>query len=70
MWDPSKDGKPATDRSLTELKQDEQRWFSWLSLLHERLPTTRTPNGLRLLEIARRRWLEARNAVNQKDPGD
>jgi hypothetical protein len=70
MSDPSKSSEPATDGSLTELEQEELRRFSWLSILHRRLSQSRTANGLRLLEIARRRWLEARNALRQKGADD
>jgi hypothetical protein len=56
--------------SLAELEREERRRFSLLSLLHERLTQSRTVNGLRLLEIARRRWLEARSALRQEGAGD
>lgn len=65
MWDPYQQ-----DASLAELEQEELRRFSWLSLLHERLSNSRSANGLRLLEIARRRWLEARNALHHDGADD
>jgi len=46
----------------------EERWR--FSLLHERLTHSQTANGRRLLEIARRRWLEARSALRQEGADD
>jgi hypothetical protein len=70
MSDPSKNSEPATEGALTELEREERRRFSRLSTLHESLTQSRTADGLRLLEIARRRWLESRNALRQVRAGD
>jgi hypothetical protein len=70
MLDPSETAESTVAPSLTELEQEERRRFSLLSLLHERLTQSRTANGLRLLEIARRRWLEARSALRQEGADD
>jgi hypothetical protein len=70
MLDPSKAAESTVTPSLAELEAEERRRFSWLSLLHERLTQSRTANGLRLLEIARRRWLEARSALRQEGADD
>ena len=70
MWDPYQQDGPNLDTSLSPLEQEERRRFSWLSLLHERLSQSRTANGLRLLEIARQRWLEARDALRQEGADD
>jgi hypothetical protein len=70
MLDSSKAAESTITPSLTELEQEERRRFSLLSLLHERLTQSRTANGLRLLEIARRRWLEARSALRQEGADD
>ncbi len=53
------------DSQLARLQEQEQLWFSWLTVLHDRLskvPATEAvaAEGRKVLEIARRRWLEAR----------
>ncbi len=70
MLNPSETAESTVAPSLTELEQEERRRFSLLSLLHEQLTQSRTVNGLRLLEIARRRWLEARSALRQEGADD
>jgi hypothetical protein len=60
---------------LTQLQEQEQLWFSWLTVLHERLNKVRPRDPLRtegqkVLEIARRRWLEAREALRNYQAGD
>ena len=70
MLNPSEIAESTVTPSLTELEQEERRQFSLVSLLHERLTQSRTANGLRLLEIARRRWLKARSALRQEGADD
>jgi hypothetical protein len=70
MWDSHNQDNQSLDASLSPLEQEELRRFSWLSLLHERLSRSRTADGLRLLEIARQRWLEARDALRHEGADD
>jgi hypothetical protein len=56
--------------SIANLRKEERRWFSWLSVLHECVGRADTPNGEAILEIARRRWLRARGALRRQDAGE
>jgi len=55
------------DARVAKLLEQEQLWFSWLTVLHERLgklkPGDSAAEGKKVLEIARRRWLEAKEAL-------
>jgi hypothetical protein len=58
------------DARLATLLEQEQLWFSWLTVLHERLSKVKPNDGLategqKVLEIAKRRWLEAKEALAQ-----
>ena len=66
MRGPSRDQQEVTDASLAALETEERRRFSWLTILHEHLVPNRTAEALKVLEIARRRWLEAREALNRR----
>jgi hypothetical protein len=63
------------DDRLVKLREQEQFWFSWLTVLHERLSKVRpgetvAAEGQKVLEIARRRWLEAKEALAEHHAGD
>jgi hypothetical protein len=62
------------DSRLATLQEQERLWFSWLTVLHERLnklkPGDAASEGLKVLEIARRRWAEARTALREYEAGD
>ena len=49
------------DARMAKLREQEQLWFSWLTVLHERLgrlkPGDSAAEGKKVLEIARRRWV-------------
>ena len=72
---PSVEQTDIGDSRLVELQEQEQLWFSWLTILHDRLNKVR-PNdplkaeGQKVLEIARRRWAEVREALRQHHAGD
>ena len=56
------------DSRLARLQEQEQLWFSWLIVLHERLSKVPPGEGVaaegrKVMEIARRRWLEAREEL-------
>ena len=62
---------PRIDGSLTRLLDQERMWFSWVTVLHERLDKLDMPSGGHdILEIARKRWLEAREALRRHQAGD
>lgn len=72
---PSAERAALDDARLAKLQEQEQLWFSWLTVLHERLNKVRPRDPLRaegqkVLEIARRRWLEAREALQHYQAGD
>jgi hypothetical protein len=72
---PSAERAARNDALLAQLQEQEQLWFSWLTVLHERLNKVRPRDPLRtegqkVLEIACRRWLEARDALRQHQAGD
>ncbi len=52
---------------IADLRKEERRWFSWLSVLHERVSKADSPNAAIILDIARKRWLGAREALNRRD---
>ena len=63
------------DSRLARLQEQEQLWFSWLTVLHERLSKVAAEEavageGRKVLEIARRRWVEAREALRQYEAGE
>ena len=67
---PSAERAVLDDARLAQLQEQVQLWFSWLTVLHERLSKVRPQDPLRVegqkvLEIARRRWREARDALQQ-----
>jgi hypothetical protein len=57
------------DARLARLVEQEQVWFSWVTVLHERLSKRRPGESVgearTVLEIARRRWTEARRALHE-----
>ncbi len=60
----------AFDAQLTHLQEQEQLWFSWVTILHERLGKADVAGNLEVLEVARRRWLEAKGALKRHQAGD
>jgi len=61
------DQYPAAEAPATDLEREERRWFSWLSVLHERVSKANSPNGVIVLEIAKKRWLRAREALRRQN---
>lgn len=61
---------PQSDASLATLRKEERQWFSWLSVLHECVTKAETPNGAIILDIARKRWLRAREALRREGAGE
>ena len=54
---------------IADLRKEERRWFSWLSVLHERVSKPDSQNAAVVLDIAKKRWLRAREALRQQDNG-
>jgi len=50
-------------RRTEHLQQQEQVWFAWVCRLHELHSRLQTPHSAAVLGIARRRWTEARRAL-------
>jgi hypothetical protein len=59
----------ASDAQLAHLQEQEQMWFSWVTILHERLDKADMAGNLAVLEIARTRWLEAKEALQRYQAG-
>jgi hypothetical protein len=47
------------------LRKQERVWFNWVCRLHDVHAGTQTPQSAAILAIARRRWAEARRAVER-----
>jgi hypothetical protein len=58
------------DARLAHLQEQEQLWFSWVTILHERLDKADMKGNLAVLEIARTRWLEAKEALQRHQSGN
>jgi len=63
-----------TDRSrdlqrlrLDQLRRHQNTWFAWVCRLHEVQSRLQTPESAAVLAIARRRWAEARLALQRVD---
>jgi hypothetical protein len=61
------DRAPAWAR-LEQLQQQERIWFAWLCRLHDVHSGTQTAHSAAVLAVARRRWTEARRAVDRATP--
>ena len=55
--------------SIANLRKEERRWFSWLSVLHEQLSKPDPSNAAVVLDMAKKRWLRAREALRRRDIG-
>jgi hypothetical protein len=66
---PSIGAADGVDARLTQLVEQEQLWFSWVTVLHDRLSKRRPGEPVgearTVLEIARRRWAEAKETLRQ-----
>jgi hypothetical protein len=47
------------------LQQQERVWFAWVCRLHDMHSGSQTPHSAAVLAIARRRWMEARRALER-----
>lgn len=53
--------------SLEHLRRQERIWFNWVCRLHDVHAGARTPQSAATLSIARRRWADARRALERAD---
>jgi len=56
----------ATD-GFDHLRKQERIWFNWVCRLHDVHADTRTPQSAATLSIARRRWADARRALERAE---
>lgn len=61
------DDASTPETRLADLEKEERRWFSWLSVLHERLSKADSANGAVVMDIAKKRWLRAREALQRQN---
>ena len=61
---------PGADQRLARLREQERMWFSWVTVLHERLDKPDMHQSLDVLEIAKKRWLDAKQALHRYLAGD
>jgi hypothetical protein len=50
---------------LEHLRKQERVWFNWVCRLHDVHTGTPTPQSAAILSIARRRWADARRALER-----
>jgi hypothetical protein len=52
---------------LEQLRKQERVWFNWVCRLHDVHVGTQTPQSAAILSIARRRWADARRALERAE---
>jgi hypothetical protein len=52
---------------LEHLRKQERVWFNWVCRLHDLQAGTPTPQSAAILSIARRRWADARRALERSE---
>ncbi len=52
---------------LEHLRKQERVWFNWVCRLHDVHAGTQTPQSAAILSIARRRWADARRALERSE---
>ena len=57
------------DERLVQLQEQERLWFSWVTILHERLDKADMRDSHDVLEIAKQRWLDAKEALREYQAG-
>ncbi|MBN9088063.1 MAG: hypothetical protein J0J01_14230 [Reyranella sp.] len=59
-------GRGAPPARLEHLQQQERVWFAWVCRLHDVHSGSDSPHSAAVLAIARRRWAEARRALQRE----
>jgi hypothetical protein len=67
MWDEQQTPDEGSAGRLEHLHKQERIWFSWVCRLHDLNAGTQTPQSAAILSIARRRWADARRAVERAE---
>ncbi|HLG49103.1 MAG TPA: hypothetical protein VKY24_22855 [Reyranella sp.] len=69
MWDEQQFSEVNDDRSgrLEQLRKQERVWFNWVCRLHDGHAGAETPQSAAILSIARRRWADARRALERAE---
>lgn len=67
MWDEQQTPGEDSDSRLAYLHKQERVWFNWICRLHDLHAGTQTPQSAAILSIARRRWADARRAVERAE---
>ena len=62
-------GADRADGRLEQLQQQERVWFSWVCRLHDVHVGTQSPHSAAVLSVARRRWAEAKEALERETEG-
>jgi hypothetical protein len=52
---------------LEHLRKQERVWFNWVCRLHDVHAGTQTPQSAAILSVARRRWADARRALERAE---
>ncbi len=60
---------PRMDGQLAHLLEVERMWFSWVTVLHERLDKADMRDSHDVLQIAKKRWMEAKEALRRHQAG-
>lgn len=53
--------------TLEHLRKQERIWFNWVCRLHDVHAGTQTPQSAAILSVARRRWADARRALERSE---
>jgi hypothetical protein len=56
----------AAKARLEHLQQQERVWFAWVCRLHDVHSDAENPHSAAVLAVARRRWAEARRALQRE----
>lgn len=68
MWDQQQQPlDQETAGGLEHLRKQERVWFNWVCRLHDVHAGTQTPQSAAILSIARRRWADARRALERAE---
>jgi hypothetical protein len=69
MWNEQQFSEVNDDRSglLEQLRKQERVWFNWVCRLHDVHAGGETPQSAAILSIARRRWADARRALERAE---
>ena len=68
MWDQQRfSGADEEPDGFEHLRKQERVWFNWVCRLHDINADAQTPQSAATLSIARRRWADARRALERAE---